>query len=154
PKIEAPRRSGAPKDMTPFYAMAVDSHTRLHGGWVLVARLLWALAAVVVLALFAASIGPHYDQLLNFSSNAIANPQAVPTGLAELGLSIESFATYLVVVKVVFTAIFTTIAGIIFWRRGDDWMALLLSLALLAFGATFPGTLPALNLAYPSLAGP
>src|SRR5262245_53255377 len=121
--------------MTPIYAVSMDSHTRLHGGWVLVARLLWALAAVVVLVLFAASIGPHYDQLLNFSSNAIANPQAVPTGLAELGLSIEFFATYILAVKVAFTAIFAIIAAVIFWRRADDWMALLLSLVLLAFGA-------------------
>src|SRR5439155_6123051 len=85
---------------------------------------------------------------------AMAHPQAVPTGLAELGLPIEFFATYLVVVKVVFTAFFTTIAAVIFWRRADDWMALLLSLALLAFGASFPGTLSALDLAYPSLAAP
>ena len=54
--------------------------------------------------------------------------------------------------NVLFVLVCLSVAVVIFWRRSDDWMALLGSLMLVTFGiATFSGSLDSLVASYPTL---
>ncbi len=66
--------------------------------------------------------------------------------LGELGLSVNFFATYFVVVEAAFMAVSFAIGAAIFWRRSDDRMALLVSLMLITFGAGLTVPYPLLDL--------
>ena len=70
--------------------------------------------------------------------------------LLGLGLSLQSYAAYVVALDVVFAAGYGVVAAVLFWRRPGDPVALFVSLALVTFGAaTFPGAMGALSAASP-----
>jgi signal transduction histidine kinase len=72
-------------------------------------------------------------------------------GLHALGLSLGFYAAYAVVLNILFTAVYALVGALLFWRRSDDRMALLGSLALLTFGASaFTGALDPLALEHPA----
>jgi peptidoglycan/LPS O-acetylase OafA/YrhL len=75
--------------------------------------------------------------------------------LEGLGLSVDSFAAYAVAMDVIFATVCTAVALLIFSRRSDDRMGLLVSLALLTFGtATFVFTMQALAARHPAWEAP
>jgi len=83
--------------------------------------------AVVALGQFVISVPARYDQL--------ANPTArVGAALAELGLSTGGYALYNVTLDTVFVSVFAAVAIVIFWRRSDDPMALLVATMLVVWG--------------------
>jgi hypothetical protein len=145
-----PRRTAASLPSNGSNA-ADSSRRRLRGRRRVIAATVWVLVATLTLGLYFFSIPQHYDQLLNFSSNAIRHPHAVQVGLAELGLTGVEFAAFLLGVRIAFTASYFTVAAVVFWRRADDWMALVLSLVLFVFGVVFPNTLVAVSLSYPAI---
>jgi signal transduction histidine kinase len=66
------------------------------------------------------------------------------------GLSLGVYATYILVLNVVFTMVCVLVGALVFWRRSDDRLALLASLALLTFGvSSFTGALDPLALTHP-----
>lgn len=78
-------------------------------------------------------------------------PPAGLRALEDMGLSLDAFAVYYAVIDAVFAAGCCTVAALIFWRKSDDRMGLLVSLALLTFGtATFVFTLEALAVRHPA----
>ena len=85
---------------------------------------------------------------------ACGNRQLPPAGLRalhDLGLSLGFFAAYAVALDVVFAAVYSVVAALIFWRKSADRMALFVALALLTFGtATFTATMDALVAAHPA----
>jgi hypothetical protein len=93
----------------------------------LLARTAWVAVAVVALGQFVISVPARYDQL--------ANPTArVGAALTELGLSTGGYALYNVTLDAVFVSIFAMVAIVIFWRRSDDPMALLVATMLVVWG--------------------
>jgi hypothetical protein len=69
------------------------------------------------------------------SARAVAQP--TPEGvraLREVGLSVGSYALLNVVIDKVFQLVWFAVGALIFWRRSDDRMALLVSTFLVAFG--------------------
>src|SRR5215203_1073928 len=95
--------------------------------WLLLARTAWVAVAVVALGQFVISVPARYDQL--------ANPTArVGAALAELGLSTGGYALYNVTLDAVFVSIFAMVAIVIFWRRSEDPMALLVATMLVVWG--------------------
>jgi hypothetical protein len=122
---------------------------RLRGRRLLLARVAWILVAVLAVGLFITGI-PAEFALLHVPCPTVSCPtgQLSPAGLHALeglGLSLDSFAVYTVAMDVIFAAVCTAVALLIFWRRSDDRMGLLVSLALLTFGtATFVFTMEAL----------
>jgi hypothetical protein len=93
----------------------------------LLARTAWVAVAVVALGQFVISVPARYDQL--------ANPTArVGAALAELGLSTGGYALYNVALDTVFVSVFAAVAIVIFWRRSDDPMALLVATMLVVWG--------------------
>ena len=115
--------------------------------------------AVLALSLFAAGVPAEFALLHEpCPTAACTTGQLSPAGLRALevlGLSRDVFAAYFVAIDVVFATVCSLVAGLIFWRRSDDRMGLLVSLALLTFGtATYVFTLEALSVRYPALGVP
>ena len=115
----------------------------LRGRWLLPARVAWVAVAITVLAIILFSIPSsfeHYQSVCTAASEVCAEravDQATPEGvraLGDIGLSLRSYALLNVVVDKVFQLVCFAVGALIFWRRSDDWMALLVSVFLLSFG--------------------
>src|ERR671911_93415 len=115
----------------------------LRGRWLLPARVAWVAVAITALAIILFSIPSsfeHYQSVCTAASEVCAEravDQATPEGvqtLGETGLSLRSYALLNVVVDKVFQLVFFAVGTLIFWRRSDDRMALLVSVFLLSFG--------------------
>ncbi|MBK9710632.1 MAG: sensor histidine kinase [Kouleothrix sp.] len=125
--------------------------TRLSRRWLAVARVAWLGIAVLALGLFIAAIPLEFAQAQivcpTVSCDETGQISAAQLrSLEAIGLSASFYAAYDIAINIVAVLVFTCVAGIIFWRKSDDWMGLFGSLALLAFGAvTFTGTTNALK---------
>ncbi|MCI0397325.1 MAG: GAF domain-containing sensor histidine kinase [Chloroflexi bacterium] len=123
-----------------------DLSTALRGRWLLLARAVWIAMAVVTLALFIASIPLVYNKLSTVSSGEGTSIWQLQPGearaLEQLGLSASLYALYWVVVQVVFVSGFAVVAGVIFRRKSDDWLALFVSLFLVMFGVNWVTAVP------------
>ena len=126
--------------------MHYGSETRLHGRWLLIARVGWVALTLLVLTLNAIAI-PRADALLQ----AVCQPGALCISgltpadlrqLQQLGLSPGFLAAYQIGWDVGTTLIYTALAALIFWRRSVDRMALFCAYMLVLFGgATYTGLL-------------
>jgi len=93
----------------------------------LLARVAWVAVAIVALGQFVISVPARYAQL--------AKPTAgVRAALVELGLSAGGYALYNVVLDTVFVSVFAVVAIVIFWRRSEDPVALLVATMLVVWG--------------------
>ena len=98
----------------------------LRGRWLLLARIAWVAVAISALGQFVISVPAGYAQL--------ANPTAeVRAALAEIGLSAGGYALYNVVLDTVFVSVFAVVASVIFWRRSEDPVALLVATMLVVW---------------------
>ena len=83
--------------------------------------------AVVALGQFVISVPTRYAEL--------AHPTArVRAALAEVGLSAGGYVLYNVALDAIFVSIFALVAIVIFWRRSDDPVALLVATMLVVWG--------------------
>jgi hypothetical protein len=99
----------------------------LRGRWLLLARVAWVAVAISALGQFVISVPARYAPL--------ANPTAeVRASLAEIGLSAGGYALYDVVLDTVFVSVFAVVASVIFWRRSEDPVALLVATMLVVWG--------------------
>ena len=95
--------------------------------WLLLGKAAWVAVAFVALGSFIISVPARYAQL--------ANPTAeVRAALAEMGLSAGGYALYNVTIDTVFVSVFAAVAIVIFWRRSDDPVALLVATMLVVWG--------------------
>jgi hypothetical protein len=95
--------------------------------WLPFARVAWVAVAVVALGRFVTSVPLRYDQL--------AHPTAgVRASLAEMGLSAHGYALYNVALDAVFVSVCAAVAVVIFWRRSNDPVALLVATMLVVWG--------------------
>src|SRR5215470_523808 len=116
-------RSGAPR-------------TRLRGRRLILARVVWVAAVTLIVALFLARL-PAYSTALQIvcTAAACANTQSTPDSaqaLQKLGLSVGTYATFSLALTIALAFVCFTLGAVIFWRRSDDWMALLVALAVVA----------------------
>jgi hypothetical protein len=119
-----------------------NSATRLQGHWLAIARAVWIVLALLLLANFIASIPASYDQLRTMCTNPTfahcniwqptpGNMQA----LQQLGLSLDTYAVYTLTIDVIASLVFLMVGVVIFWRKSDEWMGLFVSLVLVIFGS-------------------
>jgi|SRR5215212_10184364 len=101
-------------------AYASPSPPTLRGRWLLLAQVAWVAAAVGALGQFVISIPARYSQL---ASSTVG----VRAALAELGLSAGGYALYNVTLDTIFVSVFAVVASVIFWRRSNDPVALLVA---------------------------
>ncbi|HEY6408821.1 MAG TPA: histidine kinase [Ktedonobacteraceae bacterium] len=116
---------------------------RLHGRWLVFARVMWFAVVGLVAALFIASIPTYFAYLHTLATGVVANltaGQLTAEGVRELhalGLSVDVYAAYHIVLNTILGLGFLTVGGVIFWRKADDRMALFTSFSLITFPIGF-----------------
>ncbi len=116
--------------------VAVD--TRLHGHWLVLARVGWFVLVVLALAVFVASLPVYIAQLQSVCNGTACaagqlTPQIVVT-LRNLNLSIGSYVAINIALTLVQVLVWFTVGGVVAWRRSNDWMALMVALMLVLLG--------------------
>ena len=115
-----------------------ESNIHLHGRWLLIARTAWLAWAILVVALFVASLPVNFEHTRTVCAQAAcAGVQITPEqaqAFQALGLSVDLLAAYSIAIYVVFAAVYFAIALVIFARRSDDWLALFVAFTLVTFG--------------------
>jgi hypothetical protein len=112
--------------------------THLSGNRLVLARTAWIVVVALSLAVTIADIPLEFRQLHMVCVGSSCGQQltaGIVQELHHLNLSVDFFATYLVVLKFGFLFVWVAVALLIFWRRSDDRMALLVALFLVLFPA-------------------
>src|SRR6266699_667793 len=123
--------------------------TRLRGGWLVLARVVWVAVVVLTLGLFIASIPTTFADLhmLCTAASCTTGGPLTPDGVRELqawGLSMDFYATYMVVFIMVFAFGYFAVGAVLFWRKSNDRMALFASFTLVMFPMAFTEVLATL----------
>ncbi len=110
--------------------------TRLRGRRLFLARVTWVAVVTLLVALFLATLPAYYRALQTVCTGAMCGPgQATPDSaqaLQKLGLSVGTYATFILTLTIALAFVCFVVSAVIFWRRSDDWMALLVALLLVA----------------------
>jgi signal transduction histidine kinase len=118
-----------------------EAGTRLSGRWLLVARVGWIALVAFSLSVSVASLPLYMAQLRTVSGNGVYIPwQLLPANaqaLQHLGISLDVYAACATVLSLSLALIWLAVGGVLFWRKSDDWMALLVALALVLEGTGF-----------------
>ena len=101
--------------------------------WLFLAKVRLVGVVVLALGLFFGSIPEQYHSLINFDDPDLP-PGTVRANLEAAGHPTGFYATYLLVLNVPSALVWAGVGVLIFWRRSDNWMALLTSLCLILFG--------------------
>ncbi len=107
------------------------------GRWLRVARVLWVILALVYFGIFIAAFPVGYAEYHQVcpsedcASNILTSEEL--TALVELGLSLDFYASYLAGSEILLL-IWAVTGVFVFLRRSDDWIGLMVSMALIAIG--------------------
>ena len=118
--------------------MTNTAKTRLSGKRLMLARLFWWAIAVITLIYDAAAFA---NALSHPASAIVRDEQRI--ALQQVGFSLDFYGIYKSIVNFGVVFIFLAIGVLIFWRRSDDWVAMLVSLTIvtggpIGFGAGLP----------------
>jgi hypothetical protein len=123
---------------------ASPAPTTLRGSWLFLARVAWAVVAITALAIIVFSVPSsfeHYSSVCTAASEVCSERAEVdrptPEGvraLQDAGLSVRTYALLNVILDKVFQLVWFVVGALIFWRRSDERMALLVSTFLVSFG--------------------
>ena len=129
----------------PLAQMPITSPTRtlntydkaLHGPWLVVARLGWGAIALINLLIFVFSI-PAYAAQLHIICTTNCEPERVTLGnavaLTHLGISLDVYIAYNFAITLFVSLLFMIVGAILFWRKSQELIGLLVSLLLITFG--------------------
>lgn len=130
---------------------------RLQGHGLVLARVGWLVVVILNLALFLGSLPAYAARLQVPCVGAVAcslNGALTSTqiqGLQVAGFAAAGYAAYTIALSVGIVLIWSSVGLIIFWRRSDDWLALLVALTLILFNTGAQDNAPAaLALSYPA----
>jgi len=115
--------------------------TRLSGSRLILARVLWVAVVTLIVALFLVVLPAYYALLQTVCTGATCAPTQ-PTldsaqGIQKLGLSLGAYATFTLALTIALAFLCIAVSAVIFWRRSDDWMALLAALGGVALGTLY-----------------
>src|SRR6266567_7901194 len=110
--------------------------TRLRGRRLILARVVWGAAVTLIVVSFLAKLLANSTFLQTICTGATCG-LGQPTldsaqAMQKLGLSVATYATSTLALTLALAFLCFTLAAVIFWRRSDDWMALLVALAVVA----------------------
>ena len=117
--------------------------TRLHGKRLILARTACLVAGILSFGVFVASVPATYEALLSLlCTGPLCNHPTQASvrfvqQLQALGLSVQAYAIYYMMLNIVFVCAYFVVAIVLFWRRSDDWMALFAAFFLMTFAITF-----------------
>jgi len=114
------------------------SSARLHGRWIVLARFVWFILVALALLVFVASLPVYISQLQSVCYNAAcASVQLTPQALGalrNLGLTIGFYASIRSALAIISILVWFGVAGVLVWRKSNDWMALLVALMMVFLG--------------------
>lgn len=132
---------GAATSITSGHERHHEVETQLHGCWLIIARSIWVTLVILTLAIFVIFLPPYFAQLQTPCTGpicALVQPTAATVrALRQIGLSVSAYATFTLVFTIVTASICFLVGGVIFWRKSDDWMALLAAFAEVSSGTLF-----------------
>lgn len=118
--------------------------------WLLVGRV--AVLTISALNLIIYIVGtPVYFAQLSPSTHGCFQDCLTPADLQSLhalGIPITAYAAYWVIINLLFAVTYFAVAALIFWRKSNDWIALLAAFFLVALGGSFtdiPAALAAIH---------
>jgi hypothetical protein len=129
--------------VSPTTAMSAQespgTETRLHGSWLLIARVGWIVLTLLILTLNVIMIPRYYAVL---QAHCQPDPQCFALQLNaydrqflhQSGLSLGFLAAYQVILDAVFVLVCCALGALIFWRKSADRMALFCAFMLVLFG--------------------
>ena len=116
----------------------------LRGRRLLLARVAWVIVATLALGLFVASIPAYVSNILNLGqAERMGGPVEAPTGVVfvlDLLSVLASFTSALVCL---------TLAGVLFWRKSENWIVMFISSYRLLYGTVLAGPLERAEAFYP-----
>jgi hypothetical protein len=90
----------------------------------------------LIVALFLARLPAYYSALQTVCTGAACGSAQPTPGSAQaiqkLGLSVATYATFTLALTIALAFLCFTLGAVILWRKSDDWMALLVALAVVA----------------------
>jgi hypothetical protein len=101
--------------------------TRLRGRKLILARVVWVAAVTLIVALYLAILPAKYTTL-----QADCTAVLCVNTMQRLGLSVGAYATFTLALDIALAFLCFTLGAVIFWRKSDDWMALLVGMAVVA----------------------
>jgi hypothetical protein len=116
-----------------------EAHRRIAGRWLLVARLSFVIVSIFYLVLYVIGTPVYFAYLHTICTDCL-DERLTPDklhALQALHISLTTYAVYWVAITLLFALVYFAVAALIFWRKSDDWMALLAAFSLVAFGASF-----------------
>ncbi len=106
------------------------SFARLHGRWLLLARIGWAALVALTLSIFFASLPVYLAQM--------ETPQQLTHSQAEMlkgmGLSLADYAVFTLALALASVVMCLVVSTLIIWRRPDDRIAFIVALMLVTLG--------------------
>jgi hypothetical protein len=110
--------------------------TRLSGSRLILARVAWGAAVTLIVVPFLVKLPAYYTFLQTICTGApcgLGQPTLDSAqALQKLGLSVGAYAAFTLALTLVLAFLCFVVSAVIFWRRSDDWMALLVALAVVA----------------------
>ncbi len=138
-------RSDIEKKSTGGAVVSSAANTSLSGSWLIMARSVWLVLVVPSLGLFVVGLPVYYQQLqracMNPATCYIAGtlPAKELQALFTMGFSAGGYAALLTIFYAITVSIWSGVGFLIFWRRSDDWLALLAAFFLVIEGITQSG---------------
>jgi hypothetical protein len=113
--------------------------TRLSGRWLILARVVWITLVLIHLGIFIFSLPEIFVSLHQPCASDWCMSSGYLTAseiraLPQFGLSLDAYAWSWILINWCTAFIWFGVGGILFWRKSDDWMALLVALMLISFG--------------------
>ncbi len=128
------RYAFVPSPPTRSSARSGATDTRLRGRKLILARVAWVAAVTLIVVPFLVMLPAYYTALQTICTSATCgNSQPIPDSalaLQKLGLSVGTYATFTLALYIALAFLCFAIGAVIFWRKSDDWMALLVALAV------------------------
>ncbi len=127
---------------------ATAAETRLHGRWLWAARGIWVALVALTLVMYVAALPVAFNvtrticraQPCVFASQP--GPEAARALQERYGISLDALAWFYTVSVSAYMIFYLAVALLIFWRRSDDWLALVVSLMLVTLGFTVSSATP------------
>jgi hypothetical protein len=113
--------------------------TRLSGRWLILARAVWIVLVFLLLGTFIFSLPDSFVSLHqpcsgNWCTNTGYLTVSEIHALPKYGISIDLYSWSWIIINWGTALIWFAVGGILFWRKSDDWMALLVALMLISCG--------------------
>jgi len=119
-------------------------NTTLNGRWLRFARAAWIMVATLAVGLVVASIPGYVFNVLGLGrATWMGTPVEAPAGavfVLDLVAVLASISSALVCL---------ILAGVLFWRKSNDWMVMFVSSYLLVYGSVMAGPLERAEAYYP-----